>query len=71
MVVFFVRASVHVYFDIFKSPVFWELGRLMSLDDSTALLLVLSIVYVECRTWKMYINTLFEKTEKMVFFMKI
>ena len=36
----FVRASVHVYFDIFKSPVFLELGTLMSHDDSTALLLV-------------------------------
>ena len=29
---------------------------------------ILSVVYVECRTWKMYINTLVEKTEKMVFF---
>ena len=29
---------------------------------------ILSIVYVKCRTWKMYINTLVEKTEKMVFF---
>ena len=37
---FFVRASVHGYFDIFKSPVFLELGRLMSHDDSNALLLV-------------------------------
>ena len=40
----FVRASVHVYFDIL-SPVFLDLGRLMlmiclSHDDSTALLLV-------------------------------
>ena len=37
---FFVRASVHVYFDNFRSPVFLELGRLMSHYDSTALLLV-------------------------------
>ena len=37
---FFVRASVHVYFDNFRSPVFLELGRLMSYYDSTALLLV-------------------------------
>ena len=31
---------------------------------------ILSIVYVECRTWKMYIKTLVVKTEKMVSFMK-
>ena len=29
---------------------------------------ILSIANVECRTWKMYMNTLVEKTEKMVFF---
>ena len=40
MVIFFVRASVHVYFDTFKSPPFFQLGRLMSHDDSAALLLV-------------------------------
>ena len=38
---FFVRALVHVNFlFLIKSPVFLELGRLMSHDDSTALLLV-------------------------------
>ena len=38
---FFVRASVHINFlFLIKSPVFLELGRLMSHNDSTALLLV-------------------------------
>ena len=42
---FFVRASVHFYFDILRTPAFLELGKLMfiiclSHDDSTALLLV-------------------------------
>ena len=75
----FVRASVHVYF-VILSPVFLELGRLIrsvsrwfncfAASFHQAMKPILSIVYVECRTWKMYINTLVAKTEKMVSFIK-